>query len=335
MVKGYIPLATARANQANALKTVISLLLDRVEAARSDSDLLKGPAPIFMGVGASYAATAAAVWTLRARGKASFRVNAGECPLPLPVGDHPVIGISQSGKSTETLAALNAVAREKRFSVVNVSRSPIAEASALAISLGDIPDSYASTIGYTATIAALGILAEAWDGGVIDQGWLALGDVVRDFEAALHQQIPQLIAPMIDALYADCAANASSVGSAEVGALLLREITRLPSSGLSTRQYLHGAMESAGRGIHILFGGEREHALARTLAHAGHDTILVSAAAIIPEKHLQHIRVPELSAAQQPILEAIIMQTLAVETALARGIDPDAFVFHHNDTKVA
>ena len=42
------------------------------------------------------------------------------------------------------------------------------------ISLGSIPDSYASTIGYTATVAGLGILADAWNGGRIDDGWARL-----------------------------------------------------------------------------------------------------------------------------------------------------------------
>jgi glucosamine--fructose-6-phosphate aminotransferase (isomerizing) len=50
---------------------------------------------------------------------------------------------------------------------------------------------------------------------------------------------------------------------------------------------------------------------------------------------LTYIPLPRVSITQRPILEAVIMQTIAVETALARGLDPDAFVFHHNDTKVA
>ena len=63
--------------------------------------------------------------------------------------------------------------------------------------------------------------------------------------------------------------------------------------------------------------------------------IVVSPLDIAEEGHLGHIKVPALTPAQQPILESLVMQTLAVETAIARGYDPDAFVFHHNDTKVA
>ncbi len=57
------------------------------------------------------------------------------------------IAVSQSGKSTETLAVLNSIDRSLRMSVVNAKDSPVAAASSTNISLGAIPDSYASTIG--------------------------------------------------------------------------------------------------------------------------------------------------------------------------------------------
>ncbi|MDB5524029.1 MAG: hypothetical protein JWM58_1792 [Rhizobium sp.] len=334
MVKGYISLAEARAAQADRLAAAFDAIGGEVANAQK-TGALSGPGPIFLGIGASFAASAAAVWTLRSRGINSFRLNAGEYPLPFPATSHPLIGVSQSGKSSETLAVFNSIDRSLRISVVNASESPIAAISAVNISLGALPDSYASTIGYTATIMALGMIAEAWDGGVIDPSWSAMATAVRTLEETLAERIGALVGQLRDAAYVDCAAVAPSIGSAEVGSLLLREIARLPSTGMSTRQYLHGAMESAGGGAHILFGDAREADLARTLARAGHETILVSPLAITGEKHLSHIPLPELSAAQRPILEAIVMQTLAVETAMARGLDPDAFVFEHNDTKVA
>ncbi len=334
MVKGYISLAEARAAQADRLAVAVSAIGGAVADAKS-SGALQGPGPIFLGIGASFAASAAAVWTLRARGIHSFRLNAGEYPIPFPATPHPLVGVSKSGKSAETLAVFNSIDKALRISVVNAKDSPIASISATNISLGAIPDSYASTIGYTATIMALGMLAEAWDGGTIDPSWSGIAPAVRALETTLAGRIGELVAPLRNAVYVDCAAIAASVGSAEVGSLLLREIARLPATGMSTRQYLHGAMESAGKGTHILFGDEREAQLARTLARAGHDTILISPLAVPEERHLHHIALPTLSPAQRQILEAVVMQTLAVETALARGLDPDAFVFEHNDTKVA
>jgi glucosamine--fructose-6-phosphate aminotransferase (isomerizing) len=334
VVKGYISLAEARAAQADRLDAAVAAIAGEVFRARK-AGALAGPGPIFLGIGASFAAGAAAVWTLRARGVHALRLNAGEYPIPFPVTDHPLIGVSQSGKSAETLAVFNSIDPKLRISVVNAKESPIAAISAANISLGAIPDSYASTTGYTATVMALGMVAEAWNGGTIDPSWSSIAPAVRAVETRLAERINGLLSRLNDAQYVDCAATASSVGSAEVGSLLLREIARIPATGMSTRQYLHGAMESAGRGAHILFGEEREIELAKTLARAGHETILVSPLAVAEEAHLSHIALPAVSPAQRPILEAVVMQTIAVETAIARGLDPDAFVFEHNDTKVA
>ncbi|MDE1991382.1 MAG: hypothetical protein KGI75_02725 [Rhizobiaceae bacterium] len=334
MIKGYIPLAEARASQADALAKAIAAIAEEVNGAQQRG-AFEGAGPIFLGIGASFAASAAAVWTLRERGIHGWRLNAGEHPLPFPTTDHPLIGVSQSGKSAETLAVLNSVEQSLRFSVVNAKDSPIEKASAVNISLGNIPDSYASTIGYTATVAALGMIAEAWDKGSIASSWSALPGAFRELESTLAGRISGLVAQLSDAQYVDCTGAAPSVGSAEVGSLLLREIARIPATGMSTRQYLHGAMESAGKGAHIIFGDEREAELSRTLARAGHETILVTTLDVPEENHLSHIRLPSLPAAQRPILEAVVMQTIAVETAIARGLDPDAFVFQNNDTKVA
>ena len=332
MVKGYISLAEARASQASALERAIAEIGEEVTTA---SEAFKGPGPIFMGIGASFAACSAAVWALRSRGIHSWRLNGGEYPVPFPASSHPVIAVSQSGKSTETLAVLDSIDRSLRMSVVNAKGSPVATASSTNISLGAIPDSYASTIGYTATIAALGMIAEAWDGGAADPSWADLPAAFRQLESELSEQISAILSRMESAAYVDCAAIASSAGSAEVGSLLLREIARIPSTGMSTRQYLHGAMESAGKGVHILFGDEREAVLATTLTKAGHHTILAGPVQAEANEWLTYIALPRVSVTQRPILEALIMQTIAVETAVARGLDPDAFVFHHNDTKVA
>ncbi|MDR3473391.1 MAG: hypothetical protein P4M09_17160 [Devosia sp.] len=334
MVKGYISLAEARASQAARLTAAARTIEDEVRAARSDG-ALSGEAPVFVGIGASLAAAAPAVWTLRSRGIAAYRVNPGESPLPFPAGSASVIGVSQSGKSTETLAALETVVPDRRMAVVNAAISPMAAMAAINVSLGGIPDSYASTIGYTATLMALGMIVDAWNGGTIAGAWSTAGALVRDLEDRLASRVGDLVAPLVDAHYVDCATASPSIGSAEAGSLLFREIARLPSTGFSTRQYLHGAMESAGKGTHVLMGDAREVELARMLARAGHDTIIVTSLAVDEERHLVHLTLPPSEPCVRPILEAIVMQTLAVEAALARGLDPDAFVFQHDDTKVA
>ena len=334
MVEGYISLAEARAGQADLLEQAIPRIGDQVRRARQ-AGALSGPGPIFLGIGASFAASAGAVWTLRSRGIDSWRLNAGEYPVPFPVSDHPIVGVSQSGRSAETLAVLSATSGKLRMAVVNVAPSPVADIASTPIALGNLPDSYASTTGYTATIAALSMIAEAWDAGEIDPTWIKLVGHVRQLERDMAARARDLASVLAGAVAADYAAAAPSVGSAEVGSLLLREIARVPAAGFSTRQYLHGAMESAGRTAHVLIGGERELSVAQTLARAGHEAILITTLDVAAQRHLAVVRIPDVSVVQRTILETLVMQSLAVETALIKGIDPDAFVFFHNDTKVA
>jgi glutamine---fructose-6-phosphate transaminase (isomerizing) len=328
-----ITFAAGRAGQAQrlgqAIRTVSAAAADL--AAAGD---LAGPGPVFVGIGASHAAACAPVWTLRARGIHSWRLGAGDYPLPFPASDHPVIGVSQSGRSAETLAVLESVDPAKRYAVVNTSPSPIAATARVVVDIGNIPDSYASTVGYTATVAALGILADVWDGGAVGIGWQDMADVLHETELALAEPVRELAAVFAQASSADFVGAGSSVGSAEAAALLFREVARIPATGMGTRQYLHGSMESAGDTVHVLFGEEREAEVATTLAAAGHQAILVTSQATAAGPNPATVRLPARAPAQRVILEALAMQILVAAVAEQRAIEIEEFVFYNSDTKV-
>lgn len=331
---GYVSFTSARATQAAELTAVVPRLAGQLEALR-ESGRLVGPGPIFVGIGASHAAAAAPVWVLRSRGVHSWRLGAGDQPLPFPESEHPVVGISQSGRSAETLAVLESVPAALRMAVVNADPSPIAEVADGVVGLGNIADSYASTIGFTATITALGMLADAWDGGSIDSRWAELGGLFAQTELALVATIRSLAPLFAEARWADFVGAGPAAGSAEAGALLLREVARIPSTGMSTRQYLHGLMESAGGGVHVVFGDDRELDLAATLSEAGNHVILVTAELVAPSAMLHPVRVPSGPAAQRAVLEALVLQLLAEAVAQVRGVDIEEFVFDNADTKVS
>ena len=331
---GQLSFAAARAAQAESLGAAIAEVTGTVGALAAGGRLAL-PGPIFTGIGASLAAACAPVWSLRSRGIGSVRLGAGETPLPFPPTTHPVVGVSQSGRSAETLALLESVSRPLRYAVVNAVPSPIAEVASTVISLGNRPDSYASTVGYTATVAALGILADAWDGGVIDPSWADLAVLFASVEERLTRPVSEL-APLFDGVTsADFIGAGPSVGSAEAAALLFREAVRLPAAGIGTRQYLHGSMESAGNSVHVLFGGVREAEVAGTLAEAGHRAIVVTSDPGVDAGSLVAVvRLPGVSEAQQAILEVLAMQILVAAVAERRGVDIEDFVFHNSDTKV-
>lgn len=333
MVRGYITYASARSTQAADLGAAIVRLSAAVREQQAEGAFV-GPGPIFVGIGASLAAAAAPVWELRSRGIHSWRLGAGDHPIPFPSSQHPVIAISQSGKSAETLAVLAAMEPGLRYSVVNNDPSPLAEISGRSLCLGNILDSYASTIGYNATVAALGMIADAWDGGRLDEGWSLLPERFTEVEAAIGGRIDELADVFVGSESADFVGSGSTVGSAEAGALLFREIARIPSTAMGTRQYLHGSMESAGTGVHVVLGEAREIELATTLASAGHKVILLTSESVAERANLRTVTMPALPAAQRSVLDAVVMQHLVAAVAAARNIEIEEFVFHNSDTKV-
>jgi fructoselysine-6-P-deglycase FrlB-like protein len=331
-MNGYNTFADARATQADELGRAIPLIAAQI-ADRQAAGELEGPGPVFVGIGASLAAACAAVWELRSRGIHSWRLGAGDLPVPFPESVHPIVGISQSGRSAETLAVLDSVAPELRLAVVNTEPSPISQIAST-IALGNLADSYASTIGYTATVAALGMLADAWDGGRIDPGWFTLNETFSRVEADLAERVGGLAELFRTVASSDFVGAGPAVGSAEAGALLFREVARIPATGMSTRQYLHGSMESAGDGVHVVFGDSRELDLATTLSEAGHHVILISGEPVDSTPTLHVVQLPKLPAAQRAVLEALVMQVLVGAVAAVRGVEIEEFVFHNADTKV-
>lgn len=325
--------AAARSDQGQRLGEAIEIVAAAV-TGRASTGALSGPGPIFVGIGASLAAACAPVWVLRSRGIHAWRLDAGDHPLPFPRSDHPVLGISQSGRSAETLAALESVPAGQRYAVVNTNPSPIADVAATVIDTGNIPDSYASTVGYTSTVAALGILADAWAGGTIDLDWHDLPAAFLAAEEALTEEVAAIAPVFGRACWADFVGAGPSVGSAEAAALLFREVARLPAAGMGTRQYLHGSMESAGDGVHVLFGDSREREVAAALSQAGHPVVMVTTTAVTPARNLAVVRIPDRRPAQRVIFEALVMQILVTAVAELRAVEIEEFVFHNSDTKV-
>ena len=332
-MRGYITFASARATQAEALEAAIASIADDVRGQQAGG-AFSGPGPIFVGIGASLAAACAPVWTLRERGIHAWRLGSGDFPLPFPSDVHPIIGISQSGKSTETIAVLDSIDPALRYAVVNSDPSPMSDLSDHVLSLGNIPDSYASTIGYTATIVGLGMIADAWGGGEVDLGWSTLPELFRWTEETVGARATELASTFDGVTTADFVGAGPSVGSAEAGALLFREVARIHAAGMSTRQYLHGSMESAGDGVHVLFGDDRELEVAATLSAAGHRVILISGQTVPEGPNLQTVKLPQVAPSQRAILEALVMQLLVGEVAHRHNVEIEEFVFHNSDTKV-
>jgi glucosamine--fructose-6-phosphate aminotransferase (isomerizing) len=328
-----VPYAEARRQQLACLAAATPRLAEAVSRLAGEG-VLDGPGVDFVGIGASFAAACTPVWQLRARGVDAARLAAGDHPLPLPETGRRLVLVSASGASKETLALAEACGPERLLSVVNVAGSALAGVSQRQLWLGGLPDSYASTVGFTATVIALNLLAEAWSGGTIQTvNWQQALITLAGFDRRLDTLIAPAADLVAEAPWVDVVSHPMTLGSAEETALLLREVAATSASAWSTRQYLHGPRESVGRGIHILLGGEGEANLARSLAAHGHGVILVSPVAPAADG-IVHLPVPSLAPGPTAVAQTLVAQTLVQRLAALKGLVIEDFVFASDETKV-
>jgi glucosamine 6-phosphate synthetase-like amidotransferase/phosphosugar isomerase protein len=348
MASQRIDYHSAQRGQAAALGRIVGRVHEQLGGDETRPGAWRIPAGgvVFVGMGASYAASMLAVTRLLAAGIAARREIASEMPSDAGACTGALgFGISQSGRSPETVEALSRFAEADRRVVVNVAESALTEIAPHTIDLGSEQDSYASTIGYTGTLVGLAMIADRLLGATPDECAAAWGDIeatVRAFESVTAPIVGDIANSAARVRSADVVASGASRAAAESGALLLREVCRIPSSALVTRNYLHGEMESAGDTLHLILGDGREHQLARQLAKAGHLTVLVtSQTAAATSAHLAKapstlrvIPLPAVDARVRVVLETIVLQQLAGDLADARGISIEDFVFEHDDTKI-
>lgn len=290
-----------------------------------------------VGIGASHAAAASGVQALLDRGISASRHLASERPLGALWPERSlVVGISQSGRSPETVDVVRAANQQPgvlTLALTNVEQGPLQDAATGSLTLGNQPDSFASTIGYTGTVVALDLLA-AWLSGQLAeavQGWSGIGAQLRGSASQLRPRIGPAVELLLASSNVDLVGSLHSVSAAEGGALLLREVARIPASAADTRNYLHGAMESAGDSTHIFLGDGREVDAARMLTAVGHRGILIGAS---PAQGVLQLPIPASTGARRAVLEAQVVQALASAAAHLRGLDIEDFVFLNRDTKI-
>ncbi|MFI5859882.1 SIS domain-containing protein [Streptomyces sp. NPDC051546] len=315
----------------------LARIADRVRTQLASPELAglrTAERPLFTGIGASYAALAVPVQQLREAGIVTQRVLSSEIETGTAGFDTDcLIAVSQGGRSSETIAAFECAAPGiTKTALLNVVPSPLGDLADLTVDLGNEPDSYASTIGYTGTIVALDLIAGAVAGRAGDP-W---GEIAEQ-TTAVHAQATEIVAGLRErgarCIASDGVAAGASRASAEEGALLLREVVRMTAAHSATRNYLHGEMESAGNTLHLVYGDGREIELARSLAGAGHLTLLMTTAEVEPADSLSVVRLPEVADAVRVVLETVVLQELVAQLSAERDVPIESFVFANDDTK--
>ena len=290
---------------------------------------------VLSGIGASYYALSAAVWALRGAGRRAFAVRSSELTAAREarLGDAYVL-VSQSGASTETLDAVDAIGDAPLIAVSAREDSPLATAATLRLPLGQLPDTTVSTLSYTATVQCLGMLCDSLLGR--DRGhWNSLPYLVERLLTDSEEAVTSLVPAFSSIRTLDAVGGGASAGSAEEAALMTREALKLPALGIETRDYLHGPLEPVGPGFGcVVFGREREHALAASLGDYGADVLLISDLTPAVPSGVRVIELPEVSELARPILEIIPFQMLVQRLADERGLVIGPLTRQQSDTKV-
>jgi glutamine---fructose-6-phosphate transaminase (isomerizing) len=289
---------------------------------------------VLTGMGSSYFATIPASHVLRAAGRPTFALSATE--LLEPGGNllgTAYVGISQSGKSAETVEGFSRVFAP-RLSLTNDGSGPLADLADVALPLGSAQDTAIATLTYTATLSATAALADSL-GAPLDFDWNQLPTLASETleeSAPMANEAAELFGDM-EVL--DCVARGSSLASAAESALLLREAVRMPSAYMDTMQYLHGPIEVAepGRGC-IVFGSSREVRLAEDLASYGMAVLLITEASVQRTRNLLSIRMPEMPDALAPVVQILPVQLLTYRMARDRDLSADGFRHEQDDTKL-
>ena len=237
-----------------------------------------------------------------------------------------LLALSQSGRSPDLLAAVNAARQAGALVValVNDETSPLAAAAdeALPLCAGE-ERSVAATKSYLATLAGLVHLVSAWqDDGELDSALQAAPDLLRrawslDWSAAV---------PILrDASHLYVIARGLGLGIAQEAALKCKETCGLHAESFSSAEVRHGPQALMRAGFPALVFAQDDETragveeLARDLIHRGVSVLAAGAeaagATVLPTLR-SHPAVAPLALVQS-------FYRMANALAIARGLDPD------------
>jgi glucosamine--fructose-6-phosphate aminotransferase (isomerizing) len=296
-----------------------------------DLERLRHGTIVFAGIGASAHALIPAVLALRAAGRRAFALQATELDdaRARDLADAFVL-VSQSGASTETVAALERIQGVPMVAISAREDSPLVQAAHAWLPLGPEPDTPVATLSYTATLQALGMLCDALL-ATRAPVWSELPSLTQGVLESSAPLAAELAAPFTEVTVIEAVGGGPGLASARETALLAREALRLPATGMETREYLHGPLEAVAPGFGaVVFGRERECSLAESMASFGAQVLLVGDR----NGDAPGVLVPEVPPTAAPILQILPVQLLVDAVAARRGLTIGELRRHQDDTKV-
>jgi glucosamine--fructose-6-phosphate aminotransferase (isomerizing) len=323
------------------------LLVDRNDAVLDDLDISRVPRRVvLLACGTSYHAGLVGKFLIESAARLPCEVDlASEFRYRDPVvgPEDLVVGISQSGETADTLAAIKeAKSRGARtLAICNVVDAAIARACDGALYTHAGPEiGVASTKCFTAQLAALSLLAIHLGRRTGSLGDQAAADLIREL-MLIPQKMSETLAAMGDlrALaerYKDAKdflflGRGTNYPIALEGALKLKEISYIHAEGYAAGEMKHGPIALIDDGIPVVVIAPRGKGYEKVLSNLaevrardgqviavatkGDDTIAAGCRDVL--------WVPDAPALLQPMLTVLPLQLLAYAVALARGNDVD------------
>jgi fructoselysine-6-P-deglycase FrlB-like protein len=200
---------------------------------------------VLLGMGGSHYVNRMVEPLYRAQGiDATALVVSEVLRAPLPARPRTVLLVSQSGRSGEIVHYFGrALEQEERFGMTLDAESPLAKAVPSLVGQGGPERAFAATRSLTISLALHGAVLAA------------LGVDAAPLAAVLQKPAPISADAAIEAL-AGCKAVVYSgrgvlTGVAEVAALGLMELARMPAFAEEGGQFQHGPLEMLGAGIGV------------------------------------------------------------------------------------
>lgn len=224
-------------------------ILDLYSSVASPLRLLpqakRGPI-VIIGMGSSFNAGHAAIWWLRRGGRPAWVQFSSEVDDDLAIEETILVAVSQSGKTVETLGAVEkfrAVGGRTVVGVTNVEDSLLASAADVVLPLLAGPEGGISAKSYVASVAVLTLLAGHYL-GVRSLGTEVLPAAINGSKHALSawaERGEDVIEPLLRSTAIHVVGSGASLSTALEGALILKEAPELPAEGTLTADFLHGA----------------------------------------------------------------------------------------------
>ena len=238
------------------------------------------------------------------------------------------IGLSQSGKSPDLLAAMQAAKDGGAYTLalVNVADSPLAALSDVVLPLhAGAETSVAATKSFIGLLAASAALVAAWTDDVALHDALArLPDLLAD---AWTSDWAALVDALADARGLYVIGRGPGFGVAQEAALKLKETCGLHAEAFSAAEVRHGPMALVGPDLPLLVFRQDDESAAGIDALVG-DARANGARVLVagdraPPAGAEHLSVPAADPLLAPIAAVQAFYRAADALSRRRGLDPD------------